>query len=52
MPDPLEPIKTAPPHVKHIIEQVLRLERERLYEEKPHLNADVIRIVKETVKCD
>ena len=52
MADPMQPIRTAPPEVRQIIERVLRLERERLYEDKPHLNADVLRIIKEEVKCD
>lgn len=52
MSEAMEPIKQAPRHVRQIIEQVLRLEHERIYEEKPHLNADVVRIIKEAVKCD
>lgn len=48
--DALEPLKSGEPHIRRIIERVLRLERERLYQKAPHLNDDVLRIIKEEVK--
>lgn len=46
----LEPLLQGPEHVKAIIMRILTLERERLYQQRPHLNEDVIRIIKEEVK--
>ena len=50
MVDPMEPIITAPTEVQAIIRAVLLLERERLYEMRPRLNADVMTIIKEQVR--
>jgi hypothetical protein len=36
--------------VRNIIKRVLKLEQERLYQRMPHLNDDVVRIIKEEVK--
>ena len=48
--DPLEPMQTASEEVRIIIKKVLKLESEKLYQKKPHINADVINIIKGTVK--
>jgi hypothetical protein len=48
--DAFEPLRTAEQQIKRIIERVLKLESERLYQKAPHLNDDVLRIVKEEVK--
>jgi hypothetical protein len=48
--DALEPLRRDPEHVRNIIKRVLKLEQERLYQRQPHLNDDVIRIIKEEVK--
>jgi hypothetical protein len=45
-----EPIKTAPKEVQRIILQVLKLERERLYENQPKLNSDIINIIRKEIK--
>jgi len=47
--DPLVPIKNAPPEIKEIIRRVLELERDKLYQKRPHLNADILQIVKEEI---
>jgi hypothetical protein len=46
----LEPLRREPEHVRSIIKRVLKLEQERLYQRMPHLNDDVVRIIKEEVK--
>ncbi len=48
--DPLEPFKNAPQEIQEIIKAVLKLEKERLYQQKPHLNSDIMRIIKEVIK--
>ena len=45
----LQPLNEAPPAIKKIIERVLKLEHEKIYEMRPRLNADIIKIVKEEV---
>jgi len=47
--DAFEPLKSGPDHIRRIIEKVLKLEQERLYQRQPHLNDDVVRIIKEQV---
>jgi len=46
----LEPLESAPPKVKAIIKCVLKMEKEKIYEKKPHLNSDIIRLIKEVVQ--
>lgn len=49
--DVKEPIVTAPPEVRQIIEQVLQLEKRRLDKKSnSHINDDILRIVKEAVR--
>lgn len=48
--DPLEPIKTAPPEVGRVIKQVLKLEHEHLYQDRPRINDDILRIIKGEVQ--
>jgi len=47
--DPMEPLKRDPAEVRGIIARVLTLEAERLYQERPHINDDILRIIKEVV---
>ena len=47
--DPKAPIGDAPEHVRKIIMRVLKLEHERLYQQKPHIIDDIVRIVKDVV---
>ena len=46
----LEPLKRDPSHIREIIKRVLTLEHERLYLRQPHLNDDIIKVIKEEVK--
>jgi hypothetical protein len=46
-----EPILKASPEVRKIIERVLQLEREKLYQKNPrNINDDILRIIKEVVQ--
>ena len=46
-----EPITSAPPEVRQIIEQVLQAEKDKLYMKFPrNINDDILRIVKEAVQ--
>jgi uncharacterized protein (UPF0335 family) len=46
-----EPILKASPEVRKIVERVLRLEREKLYQKAPrNINDDILRIIKEVVQ--
>jgi hypothetical protein len=46
-----EPIVTAPPYVRQVIEKVLQLEKEKLYLRTPrNINEDVLKIVKDVVQ--
>ena len=46
-----EPITTAPPEVKEIIEQVLQLEKDKLYLKTPrNINEDILNIIKKVVQ--
>ena len=50
--DPLEPIKSARPPIQRIIKEVLRREKERLYEERPRLREDIVKIIKQEIRDD
>lgn len=46
-----EPITTAPAQVRQIIEQVLKLEKDKLYQKSPrNINDDILTIIKATVQ--
>ncbi|MBW4617955.1 MAG: hypothetical protein KME17_01040 [Cyanosarcina radialis HA8281-LM2] len=46
-----EPILTAPPEVRQIIERVWQVEKSRLDKKSfSHINDDILRIVKEVVR--
>ncbi len=45
-----EPIRTAPPKVEKIIRDVIQLEKAHLAIDRPRIKADVLRIIKETVR--
>lgn len=46
-----QPIQEAKPEVKKILEQVLQLERERLYHNNNrHINDDIVKIIKQNIK--
>lgn len=45
-----EPIITAPPAVRQIIEQVLQLEKNKLYLKAPrNIHDDILKIIKEAI---
>ncbi len=49
--DVQEPITSAPPEVRRIIERVLMAEKDKLYMKHPrNINDDVLKIVKEEVQ--
>ena len=48
--DPSAPIREASDEVKTIMIEILNLERERLYEFRPRLNSEVIKIVEEAIQ--
>ncbi len=51
MNDVQEPITSAPPEVRQIIELVLQAEKDKLYMKIPrHINDDILKIVKEEVQ--
>jgi len=46
-----EPILNAPEDVRKIIDRVLKLEREKLYQRNPrNINDDVLTIIKEVIQ--
>lgn len=46
-----EPITTAPTAVKQVIEQVLKLEKDKLYLKTPrNINDDILNIIKHVVQ--
>ncbi|MDY6781497.1 MAG: hypothetical protein SW833_02910 [Cyanobacteriota bacterium] len=46
-----EPLVSAPPEVREIIERVLKLEKDKLYLKIPrNINDDILKIVKEAVQ--
>ena len=49
--DVQEPIKTASPEVRTIIERVLKLEKDKLYLKFPrNINDDILTIIKDVVQ--
>lgn len=45
-----EPITTAPPEIKTIIDRVLQLEKDKLYLKAPrHINDDILKIIKDVI---
>lgn len=49
--DVQEPIISAPPEVRRIIERVLQAEKDKLYMKNPrNINDDILRIIKEEVQ--
>lgn len=49
--DVQEPIASAPPEVREIIERVLQAEKDKLYMKVPrNINDDILKIVKEAIQ--
>jgi hypothetical protein len=47
--DEKELLANASITVREVMKRVLQAEEEKLYQEKPHIKADIIRIIKEAV---
>ncbi len=48
--DVQQPITSAPPEVRQIIEQVLEIEKDKLYMKSPrYISDDILKIIKEAV---
>ncbi len=46
-----EPITNAPAEVRQIIDRVLQLEKDKLYQRSPrNINEDILKIIKEVVQ--
>jgi len=46
-----EPITSASPEIRTIIERILKLERNKLYQKKTrNINEDILRIIKEEIQ--
>ena len=46
-----EPITTASPEVKAIIERVLKIEKDKLYLKNPrNINEDILKIIKQVIQ--
>jgi hypothetical protein len=45
-----EPITSASPEIRNIIERILKLERHKLYQKKTrNINEDILKIIKEEI---
>ena len=48
--DVQQPITSAPPEVRQIIERVLEIEKDKLYIRSPrHINDDILKIIKQAI---
>lgn len=46
-----EPIKKAPPEIQAIIERVLKIEKDKLYQKNPrNINEDILKVIKEIIQ--
>ncbi len=45
-PDHFEPMRTASPEVQKIIKEVLKLERDKLSQDRPRLQSEIVDIIK------
>ena len=46
-----QPITSAPPEIKEIIQQVLQLEKDKLYLKTPrNINEDILNIIKQVIQ--
>jgi hypothetical protein len=47
----MEPINSAPPEIKRLIEKVLKAEKDKLHMKQPRgINDDILTIIKEAVQ--
>lgn len=50
--DPTQPLKDASEEVRQIVIEVLKLEKERLMEVRPRVNADIEDIIKRAIPAN
>lgn len=50
--NPNNPYKEAPEDIKKIMEEVLRLEKELIYQNRPRLKSEIINIIKEAIRYE
>ena len=50
--DPMEPIKSAAPEVASVIKKVLKLEHDHLYQDRPRISDDILKIIKNLSSSD
>ena len=48
--NPIEPLETASPEIQEIIREVLKLERDRLYQQRPRVNSEIQDLIKKVIK--
>ena len=48
--DPLLPVRRADKTVQKLVREVLKIEREKLYQRKAHVVDDITRVVKDLIK--
>lgn len=49
--DVQEPITSAPPEIRQIVERVLQAEKDKLYMKIPrYINDDILKIIKEAIQ--
>ena len=44
--DHFEPLRTASPEVQSIMKEVLKLERDKLYQKTPRLKSEIVEMIK------
>jgi hypothetical protein len=50
--DHLKPVKPASPPIQRFLKEVLRLEKEHLYEDRPRLKDDIVAVIKQENRDD
>lgn len=46
----LDHFEKADPKIKKIVKKILQIEKEKISQERPHLNNDIVNIIKDVVK--
>lgn len=49
IPDPFEPVRSAPDATQQVIKKVLELEKSVLWQERPRIGAEIMAIIKRSV---
>ena len=47
--NPFDPINNAPPEITKIITRILKLEKDKLSQKKPHIISDIVNVIKEEI---